>query len=137
MAELVLGALGVVPLLGFAISSYRELSHGLKTFRRSSSTVQRLRKLLGVQYRVFENECKLLLRDCLHDDVVELMVADLESDSWNSSEVEADVERSLKDNYENCVHLIEDIIQSVGHLQEELNKFTDPTKPPSKVVEVE
>lgn len=68
MAELVLGALGVVPLIGFTIKSYDSLYTTVKTFRDCDRNVERLRKRLRAQRCIFRNECLLLLRRCLADD---------------------------------------------------------------------
>ncbi|KAF7549353.1 hypothetical protein G7Z17_g6447 [Cylindrodendrum hubeiense] len=52
MAELALGALGVVPLIGVAIESYRQVSSKLKLFRHYSSKVERNERIKDTIKRV-------------------------------------------------------------------------------------
>ncbi|RYP65227.1 hypothetical protein DL770_009054 [Monosporascus sp. CRB-9-2] len=124
MAELVLGSLGVVPLVGVAIKSYQSLSSKLKTFRHCSSTVMRVHKKLRVRRRVFENECHLLLRDCLNDDAaVQLMMEDLDHEAWRERRRDDDLRRLLKDNYDECTELVQDIVGVVHQLETGLGCF--------------
>ncbi|SPO02514.1 uncharacterized protein DNG_05187 [Cephalotrichum gorgonifer] len=103
MAELVFGALGIVPLIGIAIKSYRGLCSDLRTFRHCSSTVKNTHKKLKVQRIIFENECELLLRDCLGDD--------------------ADLQTAIDQGHEMCAELIQSILEAVQQLDSNLACF--------------
>ncbi|RYP44386.1 hypothetical protein DL768_009152 [Monosporascus sp. mg162] len=124
MAELVLGSLGVVPLVGVAIKSYQTLASKLKTFRHCSSTVMRVHKKLRVRRRVFENECHLLLRDCLNDDTaVQIMMEDMDHEAWKEQRRDDGLRRSLKENYDECAELVQDIVGVVHDLEAGLGCF--------------
>lgn len=125
MAELALGALGVVPLIGFTIKSYQALAVKAKTFRHCSSNVLRLYKKLRVQRRIFENECQLLLRECREDEVdVEGMLANPGHEGWLDHEVQSNnVRQSLKRNYDELIDLVRDIAEALRQLEESLGCF--------------
>ncbi|KFA79320.1 hypothetical protein S40288_03571 [Stachybotrys chartarum IBT 40288] len=124
MAELVLGVLGVVPLIGFTIKSYQELWSKAKTFRHCSAAVQRLHKKLTIQRRVFENECHLLLRVCIQDDgVVGAMMLDDNHQNWDNEELNNKFRMAFKQNYEELIELVHDISGSIFQIQDELDCF--------------
>ncbi|KAK3290853.1 uncharacterized protein B0H64DRAFT_349583 [Chaetomium fimeti] len=124
MAELILGAVGVVPLIGIAFKSYRTLHSELKTFRHCSSNLKRFLKLLRIQRQLFENECQLLLRDCLGDElVVQDMVADPEHGSWSDPKRDESIKKLLKSNYEAFEELVGDILEAIQKLESGLACF--------------
>ena len=124
MAELVLGALGVVPLIGFAIKSYKTLYHELKTFRHCSKGVRRGYRQLKTQRQLFENECLLLLRDCVRDDmVVEAMMVDPDHDGWRDDTQDGSLRELLKANYEVYAELVQDILETTQKLESRLACF--------------
>ncbi|KAF7552230.1 hypothetical protein G7Z17_g4474 [Cylindrodendrum hubeiense] len=121
MAELALGILGVVPM---ALKSYQVLASKLKTFRHCSSIVQRMYKMLRVQRRVFENECQLLLRGCLYDDsTAQLMIADPDHRDWGKRSWDDNLRASLKENYDDCVELVQSILEIIRQLESDLDCF--------------
>lgn len=125
MAELALGALGVVPLIGFTIKSYQALYTTVKTFRHCSSNVERLRKKLRSQRCIFENGCQLLLRECLQDDAdVEGMMGDLKHDGWLDHAVQTDaMKRRLKHNFDTIMELVQDICEAIRRIQTSMKPF--------------
>jgi hypothetical protein len=124
MAELALGVLGVVPLIGVTIKSYQQLSSKAKTFRHCSSAVLRLYKQLRIQRRIFENECQLLLHNSLRNDpAVEEMMADPDNSAWKGRSRDKELKAALKNNYDSCVGLIEDINEAIQHLRNALDCF--------------
>lgn len=124
MAELVLGVLGVVPLIGFTVKSYQELWSKAKTFRNCSAAVQRLHKKLTIQRRVFQNECHLLLRECIQDDaVVGAMMSDENHQNWGKEELNNKFRMAFKQNYEECIELVHDIGGAIFQIQDELDCF--------------
>lgn len=124
MAELILGAVGVVPLIGVALKSYKTLYSELKTFRHCSSNLKRFLKLLRIQRQLFENECQLLLRDCLGDELaVQDMVANPEHGSWSDLKQDESIKKLLKTNYEAFEELVGDILEVTQKLESGLSCF--------------
>ena len=124
MAELALGALGVVPLIGFAIQSYQSLYTELKTFRHCSSTVRRMHEKLDVHRQVFANECKLLLRDSLGDRAtVKAMMNDPKHEGWKDEGNDKSLKGLLDANYDVCARLIEYIRKTAEKLKSALACF--------------
>ncbi|PVH71685.1 hypothetical protein DL98DRAFT_503310 [Cadophora sp. DSE1049] len=117
-------ALGVIPLVGVVIKSYKEVYSKLKTFRHCSSTVQRVQKKLKFQRRVFENECHLLLRFVLDDDsVVADMKSDSDHDNWKDKGLDRQMRERLSQNYKACLQIVEDIRSAIEGMAEELRCF--------------
>lgn len=118
MAELILGAIGVVPLIGIAIKSYKTLYTELKTFRHCSSNLKRFLKLLRIQRQLFENECQLLLRDCLSDKLsVQDMIADPDHKSWGDKKLDESIKKLLKTNYDACEELVGNSLEAIQKLE--------------------
>lgn len=91
-----------MPLIGIALKSSQTLWTELKTFRNCNNNVRRLHKKLKYQRQIFENECEILLRDCLGDESeVQAMVADLNHVSWNNEQDDT-LRMLLNKNYVAC-----------------------------------
>ncbi|RTE81252.1 hypothetical protein BHE90_004237 [Fusarium euwallaceae] len=60
MAELALGAIGVVPVVEFVFKSLRGLYRDLKTFKRYTREAKRVQQELEVQEAIFKNEWQIL-----------------------------------------------------------------------------
>lgn len=135
MAELALGALGVIPLIGFTIKSYKKLYSTVKTFRHCSSNVERLRKKLRSQKCIFENGCQLLLRESLGDEAdVEGMMGDPDHEDWLDHAVQTDdVKGSLSKNYELIIELVHDIGEAIGQIQSSMTPFDEVASKQAKV----
>lgn len=134
MAELALGAVGVVPLIGFTIKSYKTLYSTVKTFRHCSKDVERLRKKLRSQRCIFENGCQLLLRECLRDADVEGMMDDPDHEDWlDHSEKTEDMDRSLKQNYETIIELVQEIGDAIRRIQSSMAPFDEVASKQVKV----
>lgn len=124
MAELILGAVGVVPLIGVALKSYKTLYSELKAFRRCCSSLKRFHKVLRIQRQLFENECELLLRYCLGDGlVVQRMVANPEHENWSDPKQDESIKKLLKTNYEACGELVGGILEAIQKLESGLSCF--------------
>ncbi|KAK2018381.1 hypothetical protein LZ32DRAFT_599807 [Colletotrichum eremochloae] len=132
MAELALGVLGVVPLIGGAIKTYKQVHGKLKLFRHCSKEVKKVQKVLGVQRQVFANECRLWLRFIQEDDeVASAMASDAEHDGWDDAHLEAALQSRLKDNYETWLEICRDISGRIKELEANLDAFKlmDEVKP--------
>lgn len=123
MAELVLGAVGVVPLIGFTIKSFQTLCKELNTFGRCSRTVKRMESLLTIQKRIFMNICHLLLRESLEDDTVGAMLKNAEHESWGDEGRSKNLKELLDMNYGACYELIETILETSQKLESGLACF--------------
>lgn len=133
MAELILGAVGLVPLIGLALNSSQTLWTELKAFRNCNNNVRRLHKKLKYQRQIFENECELLLRDCLGNEAeVQAMVADPNHVSWNS-ERDVSLHKLLKKNYGACWEHVNDINEALKKLETVLACFQAVTPHKQKV----
>lgn len=60
MADLALGAIGVVPVVEFVFKSFKGLYKNLKTFKEYAREAERIRRQLEVQEAIFKNEWKIL-----------------------------------------------------------------------------
>ncbi|KAI8711686.1 hypothetical protein NCS52_01432800 [Fusarium sp. LHS14.1] len=60
MAELALGAIGVVPVVEFVFKSFKGLYKNLKPFKQYDREAQRVRRELEVQEAIFKNEWQIL-----------------------------------------------------------------------------
>lgn len=124
MAELALGAVGVVPIIGIAIKSFKIICSELNTFQHCSSHVRRLYDQLKVQRQIFENECTLLLRDCLDDGpLVDRMIADPSHRFWEDDRSDEDLRVLLKSSYKVCSGLVQTILEAVQKLESGLACF--------------
>ncbi|KAH6970904.1 hypothetical protein BKA56DRAFT_621701 [Ilyonectria sp. MPI-CAGE-AT-0026] len=121
MAELALGVAGVVPLIGLAVKSYRQVHSKLKTFVHYSKALKQMRKRLNLNRSMFELECHYLLRFAFDDEIILLMKADGHRKEWEDPVFEDQVQRGLGANYEGYMGLVED----VGELLEVLSKAID------------
>ena len=123
MAELILSSVGLVPLIGIALKSSKTLWTELKTFRNCNNNVRRLHKKLKYQRQIFENECELLLRDCLGDEAeVQAMVADPDHVSW-TNERDGSLRKLLKKNYVACWERVNGIYEAIKKLESVLACF--------------
>lgn len=124
MAELILGALGVVPLLGIALKSYKTLYSEIMIFRHCSSNLRRFLGLLKIQKQIFENECQLLLRDTLGDELVARnMMANPAHGNWSDLEQDKRIKKLLKTNYEACEELVGNVLEAIQKLESGLSCF--------------
>ncbi|KZL82960.1 hypothetical protein CI238_01981 [Colletotrichum incanum] len=124
MAELALGILGVVPLIGGAIKAYKQVNGKLKAFRHCSKEAKKIQKVLRIQQQVFSNECRLWLRFAIEDDeIVSEMASDPEHENWGDASLESCLRTRLKNNYEPWVEIIQDITGYVEELENGIRKF--------------
>lgn len=119
MAQLALGIVNIVPL---AVHSFEAVSSTLNTCRNYSRIVQRIRKAFGIQRRIFENECYLLLRVGLGEHA-EAMIANPTHEDWERGQLELEIQTSLKDNYATCIEIMERIVEAINKLEIEFDCF--------------
>ncbi|RNJ56426.1 hypothetical protein D7B24_007262 [Verticillium nonalfalfae] len=121
MAEL---ALGIVPLVGLVITSYKAVAINLKTYRHYSKKIKRFQVALSVQRSVFENECHLLLRLVLpNDDAIDKMMADPGHERWTDPGLDDAIARWLGKNLEAYKGSVEACHEALCELEEQLRGF--------------
>lgn len=125
MAELALGVAGVVPLIGLAVKSYRQVHSKLKTFVHYSKALKQMRKRLNLNRSMFELECHYLLRFAFDDEIIMLMKADGDRKEWEDPVFEDQVQRGLGANYEGYMGLVEDVGELLGVLSEAIDRCTE------------
>ncbi|WYZ44004.1 hypothetical protein EsH8_VII_000440 [Colletotrichum jinshuiense] len=125
MAELALGIIGIVPLIGGAIKAYKQVNGRLKAFRHCSNEVKKVRKVLGIQQQVFSNECRLWLRFAIDDDeIASDMASDPEHENWGDASLESSLRTRLKNNYKPWVEIVQDITRYIEELENVIEQFT-------------
>lgn len=122
MAEL---ALGIVPLIGVAIKSYKELLSVISTINHSSSVVNQFYRRLTIQYRIFNNECVLNLEllESLDDENIQDMIGDSGHANWKDATLESDMRKALGGSYVACAELVEDVHNSTKTLEKKLDSL--------------
>ncbi|KAF9871368.1 hypothetical protein CkaCkLH20_11015 [Colletotrichum karsti] len=124
MAELALGIVGVVPLIGGAMKAYKEVNGKLKLFRHSSREVKKVHKVLRIQRQVFANECGLWLRLIMDDDeVASEMASDPSHDGWNDPYLDNSFRSRLKKNYDAWFEITKDISDNIEILETQISSY--------------
>lgn len=120
MAEIVLG---VIPLIGAAISTYHTIYTNLKAFRHYDRDLRRVTKKLAVQRDSFKLECWILLRHALSEESVRSLKADSNSSYWSNPGIDAEFRRNFDTSYETTRDIVEDITNCLKELDTELEQF--------------
>lgn len=126
MAELALGVVGVVPLIGGAITAYKEVNRKLKLFRHRSKETRKLQKVFRIQRQVFANECRLWLKFVIEDDDIAAgMASDPDHDGWSGPNLDASLRSRLRENYDTWHDITAEISQSIGTLEAEITSLEE------------
>lgn len=125
MAELALGVMGVIPLLGAAYKSYRSVYSTLKAYKHSSRDLSNISKRFRLAKSYFQHECCLLLRFALDEESIKAMRADLDHENWSTPDLEAQLQESLASGYASCELLADGINESLKKFGDELQLFED------------
>jgi len=116
--------LGVLPLVGGAIKSYKAVHKKLKIFRHYSREVRQVQKQLERQSHFFVNEIHLLLRQALEDErSIQLMIKHAHHPRWRSNALEAGMQAMLGEGYRVCQDVIEELGSTIESLQDALSCF--------------
>ena len=116
--------LGVLPLVGGAIKSYKAVHKKLKIFRHYSREVRQVQKQLERQSHFFVNEVHLLLRQIHEDELsIRAMLRDPQDSRWTSRGLEIRLRTMLGEGYEVGRDAIEEIRTTMESLQDGLSCF--------------
>jgi len=108
------------------MKTYKIIHRKLKTFCHYSREVKQVQKLLDRQSHFFTNEVHLLLRDVVDDEQnIQLMLKDVHSPRWQSKELEVRMRKILRQNYDVCRGVIEEVDATMQRLQQELRCFDE------------
>lgn len=127
MAELALGAIGVVPVVEFVFKSFKGLYNNLKTFKQYAREAKRVRQELEVQEAIFKNEWQILRTVFLPraDDSDALDVADhTRRRKLGKLQLDQRLRRALGENYDVCEKAIAMIREDLQELTRELQEVT-------------
>ncbi|CRK18870.1 hypothetical protein BN1723_012245 [Verticillium longisporum] len=117
-------AIGIVPLVGLVITSYKAVARNLKTYRHYSKKLKRFQVALSVQRSVFENECHLLLRLVLpNDDAIDEMIADPDHERWADPGLDDAIAQWLGKSLEAYKGSVEASHEALCELEEQLRGF--------------
>jgi hypothetical protein len=124
MADPVSLVLGILPIVAGALKAYRSAYSKFKTFRHYNREVKRLLTKVDAQRQIFKNETHRLLRAVIQEkEIVNAMAADYKDDGWYDLNHEERFRNNLKDNYECCRALVEEITLTLAELEDELAVF--------------
>ncbi|OHF01591.1 hypothetical protein CORC01_03081 [Colletotrichum orchidophilum] len=124
MAELALGVVGVVPIVGFVLQSYKAISKTFRDFRHCSTVVKRTRIILTYQERIFKNECQLLLQRAHRgDDAVDEMLDDPDHPEWMNVDLDRNITVWLGSNREAYLCTVEACSEALEGLREQCKEF--------------
>ncbi|PYI05902.1 hypothetical protein BO78DRAFT_446785 [Aspergillus sclerotiicarbonarius CBS 121057] len=99
--------LGITPLVIEAIKTYRVLHAKFKAYRQYSKILRRLHTQLETQSCLFLNECRLLLRLVVGDEVrIKAMLADERHEGWDAESLDHQWRQHLDQNYDTCTNII-------------------------------
>jgi hypothetical protein len=116
--------LGILPLVGNAITVYKSVRSKFKIFCHYSAEIERIRKLFGGQRGYFLNEVELVLRLVLQDQtIIKGMMKDPEHVQWRAHGLEKDLEALLGRNLPSLKDIVDDINESIVALQKAFQCF--------------
>jgi hypothetical protein len=124
MADPVSLVLGILPLVIEACKAYQTVYGKIKVFSHYSREVHRILKKVKLQRQLFVLETQLLLQlaDPEIEDLTTLMKNGCDQ-GWINADVEDKLRQSLKDNYNCCIDVIEDIKDTLESLRADLKSF--------------
>ncbi|RSL54802.1 hypothetical protein CEP54_009664 [Fusarium duplospermum] len=127
MAELALGAIGVIPVVEFVFKSFKGLYKNLKTFKQYARESKRVRQELEVQEAIFKNEWQIL-RTVFSPTADDSNVVDIANHASQGKldklQLDQRLRRALGENYNACEKATEVIREDLQELTRELQEVT-------------
>jgi hypothetical protein len=116
--------LGILPLIVSALTAYRSTYSKFKIFQNYSREVKRLLTKVEAQKQIFKNESQRLLRVAVRErHIINAMAADYRDDGWSHPEMEKRIREGLRDNYDCCRNIVEEITLTLSELEDGLSVF--------------
>ena len=136
MAEAAGFVLAVLPLLISAAESYRQCIQPIERFLRFNSHVRRFQTDFNVQKTIFRNQCRILLKDVVENEVATRMLQDVAHPSWQDQGLDDELSNQLQDSKEALIAIlyrIAAILEDLGDWSEALNTTLQREKRGEKV----
>ncbi|KAI3324278.1 hypothetical protein HD806DRAFT_494603 [Xylariaceae sp. AK1471] len=130
-------AIGIIPLIGAAVTGYKATRRKLKSFRQYARGVQRIREQLIVQQTSFQNESLLFLRLVTDSDLeARGLLRTLNTlEPAIQAHLEDQWKKRLTDSYEACRLLYTDVLTTNNELQKLLEPFEHSDITPQNISE--
>lgn len=116
-------AFGVLPILIEVVKSYSTVSKKVHTLRHYSKEIKSISAQLKVHNGIFLNEVRLLLRSIEDEDEVESMLEDAADGRWTSRQLNEKLRTVLRDSFDICHSVIEEMRETIEVMREEMAKF--------------
>lgn len=128
--SITLGVVGVLPVIANVLKAYGCVRATFRTFRQFSREMKRLSTQLGVQKQLFSNHCDLLLISIINEkDIVTTMIDHYGDARWHDDDLEVQTRKRLRNNYDICRDVVEEIVSTLSKLEKELEVFDVLTGP--------
>jgi hypothetical protein len=110
MADIALGAIGLVPVLVSAISTFRRIHRGVKAAKKCVEHLDAIAIDWKIQHGRFLNECVLILMLGGEEEMVgRAMVKDSLHAGWTKINIVTSIQRCLGESYDLCERIIKRI----------------------------
>ncbi|KAL8418259.1 hypothetical protein RB594_001753 [Gaeumannomyces avenae] len=131
MAELAIGVLGLVPLIGGAHTGVRAAKKKFRSFKKYSSEVRRISNSLDMEKASFRNQTRLVLQLALDDrdgaeKDIEAILGCRDETLAAKLGLEERLQACLADSYEPCRAVFEQIAADINHLEQQLDGYESP-----------
>jgi hypothetical protein len=124
MADVALGAIGLVPVLVRTLTTFRRIHRGIKTAKRCVEHLDDIAVDLRIQYGRFLNECVLLLMESGEEEMVgRAMVKDPRHTNWTKTSTISSIQHFLGNSYDLCQKIIERIERISMKLKQMMDCF--------------
>ena len=117
MTEAVGVALGGLSLLVSAVEHYEQCLRLLKCFGDFTAQATPFRKQLNIQKTIFRNQCCLLLRNVVEQEVARDMLLNQKHPYWIDAEINTQLEKQLEASNDSRLSVIKDIVAVLVKLQ--------------------
>jgi hypothetical protein len=134
MADIALGAIGLIPVLVQTISSFQTIHNGIKTANRCIEHLDAILMDWKIQRGRFLNECVLLLMVNGEEELVgRAMVKDAQHIRWKKSSLEASFSKRLGTSYKMCLEVMKRVDTISKKMKKMLSCFDDVRRNKVKV----
>lgn len=129
MAELALGVVGIVPVLGLVFKSHKALYKKLKAYKEYSAEAKSARDGLKVQKALLENEWKLIWNLAVKTESERVMLKPSSDDAANEK-ADRLLRLKLGNNYDVCLSIMQAVQGILEGLEDELGRVLQVDESP-------